>query len=90
MTSYSATGGLHLPSAATDYYDIATYEATVTYLQTRLPPALARVEAGIVCGSGLGGLVKCFDGETVEFDYKVCFCDALAYGKIEKCQRTRL
>ncbi|KAJ3300843.1 hypothetical protein HK104_000037 [Borealophlyctis nickersoniae] len=55
-----------------DLFSHATYAATADYIRSRLPDELKTVEFGIVCGSGLGGLVHCFDTKTVvlEFDYK--------------------
>jgi purine-nucleoside phosphorylase len=53
-----------------EYFDINTYHKTIEYLRSRLPVELHQVKAGIICGSGLGGLVKCFDSEIVEVDYK--------------------
>ena len=53
-----------------EYFDISTYDKTIKYLFTRLPIELQNVQAGIICGSGLGGLVNCFDSEKIEIDYK--------------------
>lgn len=53
-----------------EYFDIGTYKTTIEYLRSRLPDDLQTVQVGIICGSGLGGLVRCFDSEVVEIDYK--------------------
>ena len=54
-----------------DYTHISTYHETTNYLKQKLPTHLKEIKYGIVCGSGLGGLVNCFDQDTVEFEYKV-------------------
>ncbi len=65
---------LHHPSThAIDYYSIETYQETLHFIKQQLPASLQKIDFGIVCGSGLGGLVKCFDGETIEIDYKASF-----------------
>ena len=53
-----------------EYFDIKTYNSTISYLRSRLPQNLQNFKVGIICGSGLGGLVKCFDSDTVQVDYK--------------------
>jgi purine-nucleoside phosphorylase len=48
-----------------------TYKTSVDYLLERLPEEFKNVRLGIICGSGLGGLVDTIDQETkVEFMYK--------------------
>ena len=47
-----------------EYFDIKTYHTTIDYLRSRLPLELHQVKVGIICGSGLGGLVNCFDSES--------------------------
>lgn len=47
------------------------YAETLTFLRAALPEKLRTLELGVVCGSGLGGLLECFDeGERIELDYK--------------------
>ncbi|KAJ3309088.1 hypothetical protein HDV04_000510 [Boothiomyces sp. JEL0838] len=60
----------NLPVSTSNYFDITTYQETATFLIDKLPSHLKTIKLGVVCGSGLGGLVECFDGETVSFDYK--------------------
>ncbi|RKO83922.1 nucleoside phosphorylase domain-containing protein [Blyttiomyces helicus] len=59
-----------LPAPGKDYFLEATYLETVEYLQERLPPALKNPEVGIVCGSGLSGLVETLEQPIVQFLYK--------------------
>ncbi|KAL2918235.1 Purine nucleoside phosphorylase [Polyrhizophydium stewartii] len=58
-----------LPNLSADYFSKATYDETAAYLRDRLPDGLKRIQVGIVCGSGLGGLVSTLEN-TVEFEYK--------------------
>ena len=53
-----------------EYFDVKTYQYTIDYLLSRLSIDLKEVQVGIICGSGLGGLVNCFDSERIEIDYK--------------------
>ncbi|KAJ3103896.1 hypothetical protein HDU96_009118 [Phlyctochytrium bullatum] len=55
---------------AVNYFDASTYRETTGYLQQNLPEALKKIEVGIVCGSGLGGLASTLEEPRVEFDYK--------------------
>lgn len=49
----------------------ATYQASADYLTSNLPKEFQNVELGVICGSGLGGLVETIDQSTkVEFLYK--------------------
>lgn len=49
---------------------LETYQASADYLTSRLPEEFKRVELGIICGSGLGGLVDTIDQSTKkEFSY---------------------
>ncbi|RKP01660.1 hypothetical protein CXG81DRAFT_11713 [Caulochytrium protostelioides] len=60
----------HAPSNAA-FYALETYQETTAFLRQRLPAALQCPQFGIVCGSGLGGLVDELDpATTVTFDYK--------------------
>jgi purine-nucleoside phosphorylase len=52
-----------------NYFSIETYKETIQFLQQRLPSHLQQIKLGIVCGSGLGGLVECFDETPIEFSY---------------------
>jgi purine-nucleoside phosphorylase len=52
-----------------DYFDIKTYHETMEFLNSKIPESLKHVTLGVVCGSGLGGLVDCFDGETFSINY---------------------
>jgi hypothetical protein len=52
------------------YYQLETYQETVDYLKSRLPPSLQRVQLGIVCGSGLGGLEHTLEEPKQAFAYK--------------------
>jgi purine-nucleoside phosphorylase len=54
---------------ANKYFDIKTYQETAGFLKSKLPEKLQKIKLGIVCGSGLGGLVDCFDDVPVEFHY---------------------
>ncbi|KAI9277615.1 nucleoside phosphorylase domain-containing protein [Sporodiniella umbellata] len=48
-----------------------TYKITAEYLAQKLPANLKKVKLGIICGSGLGGLVDGIDPSTkIEFEYK--------------------
>ncbi|KAF7728588.1 hypothetical protein EC973_005814 [Apophysomyces ossiformis] len=48
----------------------ATYQASYEYLVERVPKEFRNVKLGIICGSGLGGLVDTIDQTTkVEFPY---------------------
>ena len=60
-----------LPPAGIDYFSHQTYQETAKFLTDRLPDSLKKIQVGIVCGSGLGGLVKGLEAPTVEFEYKV-------------------
>jgi purine-nucleoside phosphorylase len=51
------------------YFEINTYHETAEFLKARLPSNLHHIKLGVVCGSGLGGLVECFDEPPVEFSY---------------------
>ena len=53
-----------------EYFDIKTYQITLDYLRSKLPSQLKQVHVGIICGSGLGGLVNCFDDLRIEIQYK--------------------
>ncbi|KAI8928683.1 nucleoside phosphorylase domain-containing protein [Entophlyctis helioformis] len=53
-----------------EYFNPETYAAAAMYLHTRLPAALAKPQVGIICGSGLGGLVNAMEAPLVEFEYK--------------------
>eukprot|EP00842_Homolaphlyctis_polyrhiza_P005090 jgi/Hompol1/5582/HPOL_004556-RA len=64
-----------------DFFSIATYEETAAYLRERLPQDLKTVSVGVVCGSGLGGLVKTLDSP-VEFDYHV----STVHPYIDRCK----
>ncbi|EGF83310.1 hypothetical protein BATDEDRAFT_15498 [Batrachochytrium dendrobatidis JAM81] len=59
-----------LPPAGIDYFSHQTYQETAKFLTDRLPDSLKKIQVGIVCGSGLGGLVKGLEAPTVEFEYK--------------------
>lgn len=49
----------------------ATYQASADYLTSNLPKEFQSAELGVICGSGLGGLVETIDQSTkVEFLYK--------------------
>ncbi|KAI8896465.1 nucleoside phosphorylase domain-containing protein [Globomyces pollinis-pini] len=56
-------------SYSVNYFDYNTYSASVDYLRSHLPPTLQSISLGVVCGSGLGGLVDCFDADKIEFNY---------------------
>lgn len=48
-----------------------TYKTSADYIASRLPEEFKKVKLGIICGSGLGGLVTTIDQTTkVEFLYK--------------------
>lgn len=48
-----------------------TYQNSADYLTSKLPDHFKTVELGVICGSGLGGLVDTIDQSTkVEFSYK--------------------
>ncbi|KAG1440536.1 hypothetical protein G6F56_011879 [Rhizopus delemar] len=48
-----------------------TYRASAEYIASKLPVAFQNVKLGIICGSGLGGLVTTIDQETkVDLEYK--------------------
>lgn len=48
-----------------------TYKTSADYIASRLPEEFKKVKLGIICGSGLGGLVTTIDQTTkVEFHYK--------------------
>jgi purine-nucleoside phosphorylase len=49
----------------------ATYQTSAEYLTSNLPKEFHNVELGVICGSGLGGLVDTIDQSSkVEFLYK--------------------
>ncbi|KAI8644656.1 nucleoside phosphorylase domain-containing protein [Parasitella parasitica] len=49
----------------------AIYQASADYLSENLPKEFHNVVLGVICGSGLGGLVETIDADTkVEFLYK--------------------
>ncbi|KAI8372200.1 hsp7-like protein [Blakeslea trispora] len=49
----------------------ATYTSSAEYLRANLPQEFQNIDLGIICGSGLGGLVDTLDEKTkVEFSYK--------------------
>lgn len=51
-------------------YTFEEYQTTADYLTSHLPEEFKRVELGVICGSGLGGLVDTIDQSTkVEFPY---------------------
>ena len=52
-----------------DYFKFETYQTTLTYLLDKLPPQLKQCKLGVICGSGLSGLVNCFDDQPQEFQY---------------------
>ncbi len=62
----------NVPPANIDYFDYATYEKASKYLKTHLPKEYqnGKVQVGIVCGSGLGGLASLLSEPIKEFDYK--------------------
>jgi purine-nucleoside phosphorylase len=48
-----------------------TYKSSADYLTSNLPQEFHSVELGVICGSGLGGLVDTIDQSTkMEFLYK--------------------
>lgn len=48
-----------------------TYKTSAEFLTSKLPEEFKKVELGVICGSGLGGLVDTIDQSTkVEFVYK--------------------
>jgi purine-nucleoside phosphorylase len=48
-----------------------TYKASAEYIASKLPADFKNVKLGIICGSGLGGLVTTIDQKTkVEFSYQ--------------------
>lgn len=48
-----------------------TYQVSADYLRSKLPQEFQNVQLGVICGSGLGGLVDTIDEKTkVEFAYK--------------------
>jgi len=53
-----------------NYFSQDTYDTTLQYLKNALPDTFQTVEIGIVCGSGLGGLVNQLTKQFV-FDYHV-------------------
>jgi purine-nucleoside phosphorylase len=53
-----------------NFYDIKVYQETAEYLLEKLPQDLKQIKLGVICGSGLSGLVECFDSDPIEFDYK--------------------
>ena len=62
-TSNAISGGI-------DYFASETYSQTAEYLRSKLPTELKTVGVGIVCGSGLGGLVDALQQPIVELHYK--------------------
>lgn len=49
----------------------ATYQTSADFLTSNLPKEFHNVELGVICGSGLGGLVDTIDQTSkVEFLYK--------------------
>lgn len=55
---------------ANSTYTFEDYRKTANYLASRLPEDFMRVELGVICGSGLGGLVDTIDPSTkFEFPY---------------------
>ena len=55
--------------STSNYFEYSTYQTTLAYLQDKLPQNLKSCKLGVVCGSGLGGLVECFDQPPLEFHY---------------------
>ncbi|KAI8092214.1 hsp7-like protein [Gilbertella persicaria] len=48
----------------------ATYKSSANYLRANLPQDFQNIDLGVICGSGLGGLVDTLDERTkVEFSY---------------------
>lgn len=48
-----------------------TYKSSAEFLRSKLPQEFQQVDLGVICGSGLGGLVETIDQSTkVEFLYK--------------------
>lgn len=55
---------------ATDITE-TTYQVSVEYLTSKLPKEFQETKLGVICGSGLGGLVDTIDPSTkIEFLYK--------------------
>lgn len=49
----------------------ATYQASADFLTSNLPDEFQSMKLGVICGSGLGGLVDTIDQSTkIEFLYK--------------------
>jgi purine nucleoside phosphorylase len=67
----------------TKYYQQTTFDETANYLRQKLPSELQVIRLGVVCGSGLGGLVECFDKDPIEFNYKDIPNFLLSTGKIK-------
>lgn len=48
-----------------------SYQVSADYLKSKLPEEFQNVKLGVICGSGLGGLVDTIDEKTkIEFAYK--------------------
>ncbi|CAO3703316.1 unnamed protein product [Rhizopus stolonifer] len=48
-----------------------TYKATADHITSKLPAEFKNIKLGVICGSGLGGLVTTIDQSTkIEFEYK--------------------
>ncbi|KAJ3413649.1 hypothetical protein HDV05_007717 [Chytridiales sp. JEL 0842] len=53
-----------------NYFTESTYKQSVDYLVSKLPQNLQKIQVGIICGSGLGGLAETLEGPLVEIEYK--------------------
>lgn len=56
-----------------DYLSLSVYEEAFKYINDKLPAEYKDkvVKVGVVCGSGLGGLVSLLKEPIVEFKYEV-------------------
>lgn len=55
----------------TDSIEENAYSESADYIKSRLPEKYQKVKIGIICGSGLGGLVDTIDSATkIEIAYK--------------------
>jgi purine-nucleoside phosphorylase len=60
----------NIPPQSIDYFVHSTYAKAAEYLVERLPNALKKIDVGIICGSGLGGLADVLEDPKMEFEYK--------------------